>query len=108
VEKQGEGEPGRDGLLQQIRPWQEEFRGAIRETAPCFVPQFRKRPAREGEVLEERESTASVKSRPDPLFLEGEERATAMLDWMTVRKTSSTTSWKPQDGAFPRPSQIQF
>lgn len=46
MEKQGEGEPGRDGLLQQIRPWQEEFRGAIRKTAPCFVPRFRKKPAR--------------------------------------------------------------
>ncbi|KAI0250045.1 P-loop containing nucleoside triphosphate hydrolase protein [Lactifluus subvellereus] len=46
VEKQGEGEPGRDGLLQQIRPWQEKFRVAIRKTAPCFVPRFRTKPAR--------------------------------------------------------------
>ncbi|KAH9976107.1 P-loop containing nucleoside triphosphate hydrolase protein [Lactifluus volemus] len=43
VRKQGEGEPGRDGLLQQIRPWQEAFRLAIRKTAPCFVPRFKKR-----------------------------------------------------------------
>jgi hypothetical protein len=42
VRKQGEGEPGRDGLLQQIRPWQEAFRLAIRKTAPCFVPRFKK------------------------------------------------------------------
>jgi Dynamin central region len=42
VRKQGEGEPVRDGLLQQIRPWQEAFRLAIRKTAPCFVPRFKK------------------------------------------------------------------
>ncbi|KAI0250048.1 P-loop containing nucleoside triphosphate hydrolase protein [Lactifluus subvellereus] len=68
VEEQGKGKPDRDGLLQQIRPWQEEFRSAIRETAPCFVPQFRKRPDPEEEDLEQ-----AVESRPDPLFLEGEE-----------------------------------
>lgn len=41
VEKQVKGVPGRDGLLQQIRPQQEEFRTAIRTTAPCFVPMYR-------------------------------------------------------------------
>jgi hypothetical protein len=41
VEKQVEGVPGREGLLQRIRPQQEEFRTAIRTTAPCFVPKFR-------------------------------------------------------------------
>lgn len=44
VEKQGEGEPGRDGLLQQIRRPQDDFRVAIRKTAPCFVPRFSERP----------------------------------------------------------------
>ena len=82
VEKQGEGEPGRDGLLQQIRPWQEEFRGAIRETAPCFVPQFKDAIRETGPCLvapyeeiprESNESAVRVKSLPDPLFLEGEE-----------------------------------
>ena len=43
VERQGEGIPGRDGLLQQIRLPQEEFRVAIRKTAPCFIPRFSKR-----------------------------------------------------------------
>lgn len=42
VERQGEGEPGSNGLLQQIRLPQEEFRVAIRKTAPCFIPQFSK------------------------------------------------------------------
>jgi hypothetical protein len=41
VEKQVEGVPGKEGLLQRIRPQQEEFRTAIRTTAPCFVPKFR-------------------------------------------------------------------
>ena len=41
VEKQVEGVPGRGGLLQQIKPRQEEFRVAIRTTAPCFVPRYK-------------------------------------------------------------------
>ena len=47
VERQGEGVPGREGLLQQIRSPQDEFRVAIRTTAPFFVPQFRKEPLRD-------------------------------------------------------------
>jgi hypothetical protein len=49
VERQGEGIPGRDGLLHQIKQPQENFRVAIRRTAPCFVPQYRDRPAVEPE-----------------------------------------------------------
>ena len=41
VEKQVQGVPGRNGLLQQIKPRQEEFRVAIRTTAPCFVPKYK-------------------------------------------------------------------
>jgi len=52
VEKQGEGEPGRDGLLQQIRRPQDDFRVAIRKTAPCFVPQFSERPIPEAPTEE--------------------------------------------------------
>jgi hypothetical protein len=44
VKRQGEGIPGRDGLLHQIKKPQDDFRVAIRKTAPCFVPQYR-RPA---------------------------------------------------------------
>jgi hypothetical protein len=44
VERQGEGIPGCDGLLHQVKQPQNEFRIAIRTTAPCFVPQFRNRP----------------------------------------------------------------
>jgi hypothetical protein len=44
VEKQGEGIPGRDGLLHQIKQPQDDFRVAVRGTAPCFVPQYH-RPA---------------------------------------------------------------
>jgi hypothetical protein len=50
VEKQGEGVPGREGLLQQIRRPQDEFRVAIRKTVPYFVPRFNKRPIREDPV----------------------------------------------------------
>ena len=52
VERQGEGVPGRDGLLQQIRRPQDEFRVAIRKTVPYFVPQFNKRPIREDPVAD--------------------------------------------------------
>jgi len=48
VERQGEGIPGCDSLLHQVKQPQEEFRIAIRRTAPCFVPQFRNRPASDG------------------------------------------------------------
>ncbi len=41
VEKQVQGVPGRDGLLQQIKPRQEEFRVAIRTTAPYFIPKYK-------------------------------------------------------------------
>jgi hypothetical protein len=52
VERQGEGVPDRDGLLQQIRSPQDEFRVTIRKTAPCFVPRFSERPTREEPVCE--------------------------------------------------------
>lgn len=38
LERRVEGTPEEDGLLQTIRPHQEEFRRAIRQTAPNFVP----------------------------------------------------------------------
>jgi hypothetical protein len=45
MERQGEGIPGRNGLLHQIKQPQDNFRVAVRRTAPCFVPQYRRRPA---------------------------------------------------------------
>jgi hypothetical protein len=48
VGKQGEGIPGYDGLLHQVKQPQDEFRIAIRRTAPCFVPRFRNTPAISG------------------------------------------------------------
>lgn len=48
VKRQGEGVPGRDGLLQQMRLPQEGFRVAVRKTAPCFIPRFGRRHAEEG------------------------------------------------------------
>lgn len=38
-----EGTPDKDGLLQTIRPYQQEFRRAIRSTAPNFVPWEKKK-----------------------------------------------------------------
>jgi hypothetical protein len=77
VEKQVKGVPGSDGLLQQIRPQQEEFRTAIRTTAPCFVPKYRG----VQEYSEPRVMSASTQSASSVdwesyqrlLFLEGEE-----------------------------------
>jgi hypothetical protein len=66
VERQGEGIPGRDGLLHQIKQPQDNFRVAIRKTAPCFVPQFRGR-QESGDI-----DTGST-SHTYPPFLIGEE-----------------------------------
>ncbi|KAI0295255.1 P-loop containing nucleoside triphosphate hydrolase protein [Russula brevipes] len=59
VEEQVEGVPERGGLLQQIRPKQDEFRGAIRRTAPCFVPRYKRdtpdEPVRLGSPVESEE-----------------------------------------------------
>ena len=63
VERQGEGVPRRDGLLQQIRRPQDEFRLAIRKTAPYFVPRFSKRPIRE-EPIEDGDMVSPLS--PDP------------------------------------------
>ena len=41
VERQGDGIPGCDSLLHQVKQPQDEFRIAIRRTAPFFVPRFR-------------------------------------------------------------------
>ena len=41
VKSQGEGIPGHDGLLHQIKQPQNNFRIALRRTAPCFVPRYR-------------------------------------------------------------------
>jgi hypothetical protein len=97
VEKQGEGKPGCDGLLQQIRPWQDAFRVAIRKTAPCFVPQFKRvaapvsRTASPAPSLWSESSNLAQYERPpspvpcvvqrvephrNPLFLVGEEHHT--------------------------------
>jgi hypothetical protein len=73
VEKQVEGVPGSEGLLQQIRPQQEEFRTVIRTTAPCFVPKYRG-VLEYSEPLEMLMSTSvDWESYQRLLFLEGEE-----------------------------------
>lgn len=76
VEKQVGGVPGREGLLQRIRPQQEVFRTAIRTTAPCFVPKYREA-AEAREVPEETASQSLSNEDWEPyqrlLFLEGEE-----------------------------------
>ena len=77
VEKQVKGVPGSEGLLQQIRPQQEEFRTTIRRTAPCFVPKYRE-VDEDSELREMLTSTQSVcsadwESYQRLLFLEGEE-----------------------------------
>ena len=71
VEKQVQGVPGRDGLLQQIKPRQEEFRVAIRATAPCFVPRYKESQPQEA-VLESGTSEDWEPYRRLS-FLEGEE-----------------------------------
>jgi hypothetical protein len=48
VEKQGEGVPGHDGLMHQVKQPQDVFRVAVRRTAPFFAPTFRIKPASEG------------------------------------------------------------
>jgi hypothetical protein len=71
VEKQVQGVPGRDGLLQQIKPRQEEFRVAIRTTAPCFVPKHKE--SQPQEPMSEYESSEDGEPHRRLSFLEGEE-----------------------------------
>jgi hypothetical protein len=68
VERQGEGEPGCDGLLQQIRRPQDEFRISIRKTAPCFIPRFSERPIREepADVVDADDEDTVGPLSPDP------------------------------------------
>jgi hypothetical protein len=77
VEKQVKGVPGSDGLLQQIRLQQEEFRTTIRTTTPCFVPKCRGVQEYSGPrvMLASTQSISSVdwESYQRLLFLEGEE-----------------------------------
>lgn len=76
VEKQVEGVPGREDLIQRIRPQQEEFRIAIRTTAPCFVPKY-KEAQEEAEEPREMMSQSGCNEEWEPYrrlsFLEGEE-----------------------------------
>ncbi|KAJ7234502.1 P-loop containing nucleoside triphosphate hydrolase protein [Mycena haematopus] len=60
-----EGVPRADGLLQVIRPAQEQFRRAIRATAPDFVP------------FEEPEESDGSARFPDPDFLSHEDGDTS-------------------------------
>ena len=71
VERQGEGIPGYDGLLHQVKQPQDDFRIAIRRTAPSFVPQFRNRLASEGPCQVVAMQPAEKHTRPP--FLVGEE-----------------------------------
>lgn len=64
VERQGEGIPGREGLLQQMRLPQEEFRVAIRTTAPCFIPQFNRGHRHTDEESVDDDAVSPLFSRP--------------------------------------------
>jgi hypothetical protein len=70
VERQGEGIPGRDGLLHQIKQPQNDFRVSVRTTAPCFVPQYRSGPATSATSAF---ALQQVGKHTRPPFLEGEE-----------------------------------
>ena len=90
MERQGEGIPGRDGLLHQIKQPQDNFRVAVRRTAPCFVPQYRRpaepeepepigfptlRVSAAGTKLASATSVLQpVEKHTQPPFLKGEER----------------------------------
>jgi hypothetical protein len=52
TERQGEGVPGRHGLLHQIKRPQDNFRVAIRRTAPLFVPHLREKLAEEDGLMD--------------------------------------------------------
>jgi hypothetical protein len=60
VKKQGEGEPGRGHLLQQLRGPQDEFRVAVRETAPCFIPQYSKPQLRPASLRDDMDAVSPV------------------------------------------------
>ncbi len=70
-----EGTPGSDGLLQQIRPAQLDFKRAIRSTAPNFRATTKEQDDKESE----KETAASLRN-----FLASEEDST-MVSLETVR-----------------------
>lgn len=75
-----EGVPGDTGLLQVIRPVQDRFRRAIRETAPDFVPFERKR--------------ARGKTLDPPTFLIGDDE-----DAMSESDANTKGKKRKDDGA---------
>ena len=92
VRKQGEGEPGRDGLLQQIRPWQEAFRLAIRKTAPCFVPRWKS-------SVQPIEPSAPIMSAPSAPGFTVSEQALAQEDY-NVRVGVAPSAPSPREFEF--------
>jgi hypothetical protein len=73
VERQSEGIPGCDGLLHQVKQPQDEFRIAIRRTAPCFVPRFRQRPPQLNAASTSTFVPQPAEKHTRPPFLVGEE-----------------------------------
>lgn len=68
MERQGVGIPGRDGLLHQIKQPQDDFRVAVRGTAPCFVPHYRGKPATPASYEVSLPSPTVHASPPPPAF----------------------------------------
>lgn len=64
VEKHTEGTPASTGLLQQLRPFQEQFKRSIRSTAPMFCP------------FERQDVDANM---PSPSFLKNEDDAESLV-----------------------------
>jgi hypothetical protein len=93
VEEQVGGVPEHGGLLQEIRPKQDEFRVAIRRTAPCFVPGYKSDTSEEPFEESDRVSHAGSdrggeKWEPHQrfLFLQGEEDYKE-IGWDNERET---------------------
>lgn len=65
IEKHAEGTPASTGLLQQLRPFQEQFKRSIRSTAPMFCPFERQ--------------NVDANSMPAPSFLKNEDDAESLV-----------------------------
>ena len=107
MERQGEGIPGRDGLLHQIKHPQDDFRIAVRKTAPCFVPHYRGRPPTPpSPVYEEFESRPTLNA-----FVSEQSSASATSARTTVASATSTSATSEfilqQEGKHTRPPFLE-
>lgn len=98
MERQGEGIPGPDGLLHQIKRPQNKFRVDVRRTAPCFVPQYRGTPASPAtlNIAEPEPVLSFFKSDSQPSSASATSARTTSANVTSTRATSAYSPQQPE------------